>query len=422
MTLFASRIERLRGIQESSFAADMSGTMASFFEVPFNEGTLAMTLDRPPETPLHAQQRIGGYPVQVLLPKAATLSFTCNMETFSTKATSTVPATSHWLAEMLEAALGGSHLMTGTVITTGATTTVLPVSVATTVRPGACVGLNTGTGNALEMREVESKSGSDITIKLATSNAADDAATVLGTTTIFAHTRMTGGDAISMQFAVEGQNTQDRWLLKGGALDSLTLALAPGQIPRMTFSWKFADWEQADGAATAGDLVGPVLGAATYANVNTIVQADSELRVQTVGTSTLTSTLIEASTIEFRPNIMWEAVRTPSGTNTILQYVRTHVAPVVTGSIVLPYEDAQTWFTARDDRTAKAVWYQIGSDTDEGGILLSAPNTRITSVAREDVSGVGGQRLEFDSHLDTDTTAESGFEALAESPFRISFA
>lgn len=421
MTIYASRIERLRGIQESSFNNDHSASMGSYFEVPFHEGSLTLELMRNVQTPLHAQQRIGGYPTGVLMPKAAKLSFACNLETFTTKATSTVAATSHWLAEMLEAALGGSHLMTGTAITTGATTTVLPVSVATTLRPGAAVGVATGASSALEVREIESKSGSDITLKHATSNAAANAGTVWGSTTLFAHTRMTGADSISMQFAVEGQNVEDRWLVSGGALESLTITTPPSGIPSANFAWKFADWDQADGSATAGDLTGTAIGAASYTNNVTLVQADSEFRVVTVGTSSISSTLLEASSITFTPNISWMPVVTSSGTNTIKQWVRVHAAPVVTGSFVVPYEDAQTWFTARDNKTAKNIWLQIGSTTANGAVVISVPNTQITNVQRADVTGVAGQTVSFQSLLDTDTTAESSYEALAESPLRLHF-
>lgn len=421
MTIFVSNLERIRGLQESTFATDGSGSMASFFEIPFNEGTASLVLDEPIESPRHAQQRIGGSPTGVVMPRKATLTFTTNLETFTTKASSTVASTSHWLCEMLEAGLGGAHQMTGTVITTSATTTSLPVSVATTLRPGAAVGLATGSGSALEMREIESKSGSTLTLKAAVSSTPANASTVWGTHTVFAHTRMTGASAISMQFAVEGQNTEDRYLVRGGALDSLTLTFGPGLIPKLTFAWKFADWDQADGAATAGDLVGPEITAATYINTVTLVQADSELRSHTVGTSSLSGTLLEANQIEIRPNIVWSPVLTSSGTNTIKQWVRVHAEPVITGSFVLPYEDAQTWFAARTAKTMKTIWLQIGSSTTNGGCLISVPKVQIDNVARENVEGIQNQRVSFRSLLDTDTTAESSFEALAESPFRMHF-
>lgn len=422
MTIYVSNIERLRGLQESSFATDGSGSMGSFFEIPFNEGTCSLILDEPVESPKHAQQRIGGSPTGVIMPRKSTLSFQTNLETFTTKATSTVAATSHWLAEMLEAGLGGSHLMTGTVTTTGATTTSIPVSVATTCRPGAAIGLNTGSGSALEIREIKSKSGSTLTLKHATSNSASTSATVYGTTTLFAHTRMTGADSISMQFALEGQNIEDRYLVRGGALDSLTMTFGPGLIPKLTWAWKLVDWDQADGASTSGDLTGSVITAATYINTVTLVQADSELRSHTVGTSSLSSTLLEANQIELRPNIVWAPVMTSSGTNTVKQWVRVHAEPVVTGSVVLPYEDAQTWFAARTAKTMKTIGLQIGSSTTNGGCLLSVPKVQIDNVARENVEGIQNQRFSFRSLLDTDTTAESSYEALAESPWRWHFA
>lgn len=420
MTYYASRIERLRVIQESSFCADMSGNMTPWSEVPFHEGTLSLQLMRNVQTPLHAQQRLGGYPTGVLMPKQAKLNFECNLETFTTKATSTVAATSHWLPEMLEVALGGTNVMTGTAITTGATTTSLPVSVATTLRPGAAVGL-VNTAGALEVREIESKSGSTLTLKHALSNAPAGLATVYGSTTIFYHTRMTGADSQSLQFACEGQNVEDRWLVSGGALDSIAITTTPNTIPKLSLGWKFVDWDQADGAATAGDLTGSVLGASTYTNTNTLVQADSEFRVVTVGTSSISGTLIEASSIEFRPNISWMPVVTSSGINTVKQWVKVHAAPVITGTFVCPYEDAQTWFDARTNKTLKNIWLQIGSLAADGAVLISVPDCQITDVQRTDVSGVAGQTVSFQSKLDTDTTAESSFEALAESPFRIAF-
>lgn len=421
MTIYVANLERIRGLQESTFATDGSGSMGSFFEIPFIEGSASLILDEPIESPKHAQQRLGGSPTGVVMPRKATLTFTTNLETFTTKATSTVAAPSHWLAEMLESALGGSHLMTGTTITTGATTSVLPVSVATTLRPGAAVGLNTGAGSALEIREIESVSGSNITIKAQTSNAAANGATVLGATTLFAHTRMTGASSISMQFAIEGQNTQDRYLVRGGALDSLTFTFGPGLIPKLTFAWKFADWDQADGAATAGDLTGPEISAATYINTVTLVQADSELRSHTVSSSGLSGTLLEANQIEIRPNIVWAPVMTSSGTNTIKQWVRVHAEPVITGSFVLPYEDAQTWFDARTAKTKKTVWLQIGSSTTNGGCLISVPHAQIDNVVRENVEGIANQRVSFRSQLDTDIVAATGYEAMAESPFKIHF-
>lgn len=423
MTMYPSKIERLRGLQESSFVTDGSGTIGNFFEIPFHEGTLALELLRPTQTPMHAQQRLGGYPVPVLMPKAATLGFECNLETITTKATSAVTPASHWLAEMTESALGGANQAIGTIVT-GATITTssLPLLVATTVRPGCAIGLVRPSDGALEIREVKSKTGSQIALKLATTSAAASSSIAYGATTSFYHTRQTSALNNYMQFIAEGFETDDRWLLRGGALESLAFTFGPATIPKLGWKWKFARWDLADGgSSSAYDGTGNEIGAATYTNTVTLVQADSEHRAPTVGTATLTSTLIESSTIEITPNIQWVPVHSSSGTNTIVAWVKAHAAPVISGSFTLPYED-QAWFTAHTSRTAKAHFLQIGSTTTDGGVLISVPNTRITGTPeRVDVGGVQGLKVSFVSLLDTDTTAESGYEALAESPFRIHY-
>ncbi len=422
MTMFPSKIERVRGLQESSFVTDGSGTMGNFFELPFHEGTLALELLRPTQTPMHAQQRLGGYPSPVLMPKAATLAFDCNLETFTTKAASTVAPTSHWLAEMLESALGGAHLVTGTSAAGTPTTSVMSAAVSTTIRPGAAVGIVTP-GGLFEFREVKSKSSNQITLKLATTSAAATSSIIYGSTTNYYATRQTSAGNTYMQFVCEGFNTEDRWLLRGGVLESLALTFGPATIPKCGFKWKFARWDQADGGSgSAYDGTGNEIAASTYTNTVTLVQADSEHRSPTVGTATLSGTLLESSTLEITPNITWVPVHSSSGTNTIVAWVKTHSAPVISGSFTVPFEDSIAWFTAHTSRTAKAHFLQIGSSTTDGGVLVSVPNTRITGTPqRVDVNGVAGLKMDFVSLLDTDTTAESGYEALAESPFRIHF-
>lgn len=419
MTLYNSKIERMRVAQETTFGIDLTGSLGSFSEVPFIEGSSAPILNIPVETPGHAQQLVDGYPLGVHLPKNAQLTYQCNLETFSTKATAGVAPTQHWLGYMLECALGAKSLTTGTAITTGASTTVAPVSVATTIHPGCALGFNTGTGGAMEIREVKSKSGSNITLKHALSGSPSNAAGVLGSATYFCNPYTTGAEFKGIQFVCEGQNTEDRWRLNGGWLDSLTLTTQPGGIVRANFGWNFADWDKLDGSSSSGDTVGDTLGVSTYTNTNTLVLMDSEFRSQTVGTSTI-GTLLHASTIEFRPNIRFAAPRTPAGVNTVLQGVRVHTAPVLSGSFVLPYED-ETWRTARDNRTQKALWLQIGSSTTTGGVLISAPNVQIVNVQRVDVEGVINYRVDWVARLDADTTAESTFEGVAYSAFKMHF-
>ncbi len=422
MTVYQSKVEAALFMKETTFGSDLSASMvASGYPIPFNEGTATLTIDRPTESPMHAQQRIDGHPVHVLMPKAGTFEFTCNLETFTTKAVSTVAATHSWLTRLLEVAMGGLHQMTGTTAAAGWNTTTGDVAVGTTLRPGAALGAVYSTTGAFEAREIEDNDGSNtITLKLALSEAPALSEVIYGSTTLYTDTRATGY-ASSGQFLLQGWNVEDRWLVMGCVLESLTLAMEPGTIPKLTFKWKFADWEQADGSATATDFTGAVLSAQTYVDANTLVVVDSEFRVQTVGTSTLTSTLLHPSSITFAPNMQYVAQRSPAGVNTIAGFVRIHNAPVISGSFTLPYEDAQTWFSARDAKTAKLISYQIGTSISVGAVLISAPCTQIVNVQRQDNGGIMAQKVDWIGRMDEDVTEDSGYEGLGESAFRIHF-
>lgn len=422
MTVFQSKVESLWYFEETTFGADASASHASFQRIPFVEGSLVLTLERNVQTPGHAQQRLDGYPIGVLMPKRATLEFAVNLETMGTKAASTVAATHTWLTRMLEIALGSVHQVTGSTAAAGWNTTAGDVAVGTTLHGGCGIGTVYSTTGAFEAREVESNDGSNsIVTKLAFSEAPAESEVVYGATTVYTSTRTTGYNP-SGQFIVQGWNTEDRWLLMGGVC-TVTFTMGPGEIPRLNFKWQFADWEQANGSDTAQDFTGSVLDLSTYTDTNTLVVVDSEFRCWTVGTSTLSGTLYHPNAISFDPGITHVPVMSPSGVNNIVGWVRTHTPPVLKGSFTLPYEDSQEWFTARDSKTAKSIGYQIGSSiaSTAGAVLFSAPTVQIVNVQRVDVQGVQNQKVDWEARLDTDVTETSGSEGLGESAFRIHF-
>lgn len=417
MSLNIRNVQRIRIAEEAngSFASDLSGSMGGFLDLPFHEGSANLKLSQPLESPLHAQQRLDGYPVEVLMPKSAQLDFSMNIETLDTKPGSGLTAAQSALGLLLKVALGGENLGTGTAITTSASTTSLPTSSAAGIPVGGCVGA-IATSGVLSMREVKSKSSNTLALKLALSGAPANSSDVKSAASYFL-SGTDGSQTTSLQAAIEGLFTSDRYLLLGGWLSSISIALGPGAIPKITFSFMFAQWLPADGSSTSGNLQTGALGVATYVNAKTIVQKDSELRQQTNGTTTLNSaTLLAASTIEFKPNIKYAVQRTPAGVNTIKQPIRDRAAPAIAGAFVLPYED-QTWFTARDSRTAKGLWYQIGTSPTDGGILIAAPTVQITDVQLINADGIVATRVEWKGRSDGDTSGSTA--DLALSPFRI---
>jgi hypothetical protein len=420
MTIYQSKLGRGRFLKEPAFGTDGSGTAGDYFDAPFIEGSDVLDLVEPVETPGHAQQRVDGYPLGLLMPKfGSTLSLSYNFGTATTKATSTVQSTHSWFTRLMEIAFGSYHQSTGSLFSAGWNTTTGDVSVGTTLRPGSAIGW-VNTNGQLECREIQTNDGSNTLLtKLAFSGSPANTNIAYGCTTAFPSPREVGVGA-SIQYLWEGWNVEDRFLLKGGWLDSLTLSINPAGIARVTFKWMFADWDRADGAATAGDFTGAVLGAATYINTQDLVVMDSEFRAVTVATSTLTDTLYHPSeiTIEF-PGLIRSVPRTPAGIQTGLGPVRTHQAPVARGSFTLPYEDNNEWWTAKTARTAKYLAYQIGTSISVGAVLLSVPNAQIVNVQKLDVGGVLNQKVDWVARLEADCTAESGYEGLGEAAFRM---
>ena len=422
MTLFQSKLGRLRGIKETTFGTDATtaGGISSFFEIPFIEGSDVLELMRPVQTPGHAQQRMDGFPENVLMPKSAAFTFKASLATPTTKATSTVAATHSWLTRILEIAFGSVHQSTGTTFVTGWDAVNGDGTTVTTIRPGSAIGWVNSSG-LLECREVKTKSSSTLANKLAFSGSPTNGQTMYGCTTVYTSTRQTGA-ASSLQLMYEGWNTEHRWSLLGGWLESLTVEWPPGSIPVLTFKFAFANHLRADGSDIVYDSTGDVLGASTYTDVNTLVVVDSEFRVPTVGTSTLSGTLYHPNEITWEfPGLRYEPVKSPAGIQTVLAPVRVHSPPLCRGSFTLPYEDSQEWFTARNSKTAKAVFYQIGSSISVGAVLASCPRVQIVDVQTTDKGGVQNQVVSWVSRTDSDTTAESSYEGLAESAHRLHF-
>lgn len=425
MTIYDERVQRLRLYEESngSYATDHSGTLGDFLECPAIEGTTSLKLNLPMQSPGHLQQHLDGYPEEVALLKDAELAFALNLETFTTRATNGVAAAQGALGRCLKIAMGGETLGTGRLTSSSTTTTSIPMASVSGMNIGGAVAFATGSGSALEVREIKNNASTTLTLKHALTGAPGTTQNALAAATYFMD-GSDGSETTSLQAIWEGLNAQDRWLLLGGYLKSMTLEqLGPGSIPRAVFTWGFPQWFQADGSSTAANLVSAgTLGRATYTNNTTLVVKDSEFRSFTVGSTTLASTtLLHATTIEFQPNITYARHMTPAGVQGVKQAVRTRSAPVITGRFVIPYEDT-TWRTAHSARTDKDILLQIGSSATDGAILLSAPCVQIVDVQKQEIDGISGIQVSWKGRLDTDTTT-SGLTGAdldrALSPFRI---
>jgi hypothetical protein len=410
MTVHISNVQRARILEEAagSFGVDGSGTAGNYKDLPFISGTLTLALEEEMVTPGHVQQHMDARPIKVKLPKRAKATFEINLTGLGLA--SGGPRSQSALGRLLKIAFGGENLGTGSAITTGASTTSLPLTSASGIAKGMAIAAATGTGGRLEMREVKNNATNTLTLKHALSGIPANDSTIYAPATYYPSTVAGAGTACtSLQMICEGLEPDDRWLLLGGQVESVTFTLANGAIAKMAFNWKFADWDYADGSATSGDFAGPELAFATYANAVPIVIKDSELRIFDVGTTSLTSTLIDAPAYEFTVNLSYVEHMTPGGVNNIAHYVRTSDigTPFVSGSFTVALED-QTWWTEKAEDDVKAFALQMGSSptaTTGGGVLLVAPAIQITDVQPVDVNGIRCQRVSWEGTIDGDITS-----------------
>jgi hypothetical protein len=418
MTVHITNVQRARAYAEGSFATDGSGaSIGSFLDLPFVEGTMNIELNEPMETPGIVQQYQDAQPLKVHMPKRAKASFEINLAGLGLA--SGGPRTRSPLGALLYVALGVEDLGTGSTITTGASATSLPLSSAAGLEKGNAIAAATGPGGRLEMREIKNIATNTATLKHALSSSPANSSTIYAAATYVPYTAVNSA-ARSLQLLVEGLEPDDRFLLLGGQVESVTFSVANGMIARMSFTWKFANWFYADGVNTAGDFVGPTLAAATYANTVPVVVKDSELTMYTAGTSTYTSPL-DAMEYEITLNLSYIEHLAPGGTNNIVRYVRARTVPLVAGSFTIPYE-SETWRTSKASKTVHSFSLQIGSSpttTTGGGVLITAPAVQVVDVQQVDAGGIRAQRVSWEGTIDSDITSPTANDDLHNAAFRV---
>lgn len=416
MTVYIERAKRIRHFVEpnGSFCAEQ--TLGSFTDVQAREDSVKLTLERPMETPMLLQQHIDGYPSKVFLPKSATLDLATNLRALPARGSGLVSVSTVPDRFMLLAAFGGEFIGQGTTILSTSTTTVLNTVSAAGLREGSAIACATGAGGALECREIKQISTNAVTVKSAFSSIPANGSVVYAPYTVYLD-NTDGSLNQSLQVAIEGLNSVDKWLLKGGAPKaSPKFEFAPGSVPKITWSWQFADWKLADGTETTMNLSSTPISDQAYSDVGINAVMDSEFRTLSPS-GVLAGTLIDASSITMQPNIKYGPIKTPAGTNTIKQWVRLRDGgPPVTGDFKIPYEDA-SWRASRDTEADAGFAYQIGSSVANGAVYVTAPRVGLDNFQREEVDGIAGQTISFYGKLDNKTNTNSN--NLQRSAFRI---
>ena len=404
----------LRAISESTFGSDMSASLASFWYIPASEGTVKVTLTTDEFDPMQEVQDRGEAREYVLGKRSASFAVTMPLAPTGTAAGSATAAITSSLGKLLKATMGAETLGTGTTFSTGWTAITGDVASGTGIVAGTAIGW-VNTAGLLEVREVESVSTNTIVLKHAFSGSPAN-----GNVCYASATYTTAADPTeSLQFLVEGAESDDRWLLLGCQAEggiSITVDPSGSALPTITFNFTATHYLESDETASA---ITGTLSTASYSAYNPIVGNAGELRVFTVGAATLvTSSLVHCSALAFNPKVVFVKVTSPSGANggTVLRWRGGRLNPPVEGSFTTFYEGLP-WFQARDAKTDKAVFYLCGRVAGSA-FMLSAPTCQIVNPNRgADAAGIAAQTVTFRGRRDTDVGASTG--TVAKSGFRI---
>lgn len=418
MTYHVESIKRVRFHTENvaSFAVDLTTNISTFTDIPVLEGS-SLTLDMEMLDPMIVRQNMYDHNEKYVGPKKATFTFEVGIGTPTTKAADAVTATQPAIGLLLQSIMGGVNAGTGRVIDSAGSVSSLNVDGDPGVDGGAAIGWINSNGK-LEVREVENYSGAGniIALKLALSTAPITNATIIGCISYYLDNH-TSSSVLSLQTVIdglgEGSDFEDSWGLLGGQIPQpMTITFENGALPKLGFTVEYADWDNGDDLNYTPAAITPI----TYSDHNEVVIVDSEFRCGVVGAGTLANTEYHITEFTLEPGFKFAPVRSPGGTNNIVQWMAMPDNPAIKGSFTLPYE-GQTFTDARASKTDMFITFQVGSSITSGAIMFSVPTMQIVDVKRVDVDGIMSQQVFFEGRLDSDVSGDT--TALALSPFRI---
>jgi hypothetical protein len=432
--IYQGTLARLQFKQESSYGTDMTSTIASNWDdIPAIFDTLAGVRNEEIVEPAHLKQRLDQRDIGVPMPKDATFSYKTNIEVPTARAGNGVAAAPHWLGRKLQCGLGGSHFSTGTTVTSGATTTVVPLTSASTFRAGCGIAFATGTGGAIEIRVIKSISGNTVTLKMALSSAPANGSVAYGTATYYPHNNPAGADPTYAQFALWGYNPKDRWVFPGGAFNGLGFeGLEPKGIPRLLWDWQHPIWGPGDGTYCSANMRTATFDRVAYVDTNLFTVRGADYRLRDLTSSALPS-LLNAPKVDIIPNTLeYEALMTPSGGSGLCAlsncfgYRRIDPDPqkgAVTVNLDVHWENDTVLDDYHANRTALGFTDQVGSSPTLGCWMIEVPRLQMKKPPAETKLGnMRGKSLVLDSLHDTEAVsagASANDNALAEASWRL---
>ncbi len=393
MTIEIHKLQTIAVIAESAgqYAVDKTSagtSLGSLTAVPFLEGTSTLTLGQAMLPNTQAQQYIDQIAEDIVGIRSWSMSMTMYLASTGTAADASTSSTTSPLGIFLKAIMGAEALSAGSTVASGG-------GVGGFVATGG-QGTRLTAGNAVlvnsQARKIKTRSTDTITY------AQEISSVSAGTVYRSATYSMVEDPDTSLQFAVQGVETHDRWILMGGQ-GSFTLNIPIAGLPTITFTLSGADWLNYTGSA---------LTAASYTATSPAVVMSSEF---TLPTNAVTArNALDVQSLSISPNINYAPIRTPAGVMTILRMRRQRSVPAATMQFQTTY-DAQTYWTGRAARTDYGFAFQIGA-TAGSTVLIDIGTCQITDVQRSEVDPqLAGQTVSLKARNDADCgTASTALE------------
>jgi len=413
-------VQKLLVAAETTFGIDLTGSLASFRPVPFMEGSASWAPNQDTHNPLQALQAQLDYQKEILGKKHWEMSFNLPFAPTGVAAAAGTPAPSNSALDLiLRTCMGGVFRGEGSVVATGgwASAGGGDVADASGFRAGGIAGMVHN--GQLHLRPIKQVSGDTLSVKPRFPAAPSQGAAIVSGATYF----WTSDPQGSLQFAVQGENPEDRWVLMGGQ-GTFTPELAlDGSIQSLNFTFTGVDWERAEDAAGTASLFNTALTQATYLSHEPIVGHQGECLIRTNGNIALTGAVAHISSIAFEGGLQYQQIPSPSGVQGVLRHrlIRPPGQAPVSGTFQTFYE-SNSRQKDKEARRDLAVFYRNGTSAGHA-VAMEAPTVQYVNVQREDLDNIAGSTVEWRGRADRDVVIPSAATAdaiaMASSPWRL---
>lgn len=410
MSIEMHNLQRIAVYDESNAEfADTSLPGAGPADLPFQEGSAQLALNKDPLNTQVVQQYMDARSPVILGPKMASLTVTVPLAAVGSASTS--PAYTAWgLGLLLKSSFGGVADSNASTTFTGGTAAAPTLTSATGFEAGGAVGWVDADG-IYHLHEIDNIATLTANLHQAFPGAPSNTNPARAATTFY----LTEDPDTSIACVVEGKEQDNRWALVGGQLTAApTLAFPLGEIPTITFTITFANWIELSPAA---------ITPATYANTSH-VYTEGFLRIKQYDTGT-SRTLYDAAQIDFElQGPIYVPVRSPSGTSpqaggmTVYRWRRNRVTPIARMSMNIPHEN-NDWWDNRDALSNYHIEWQIGTSAAGKAITISLPRAEVVNVQPVNQDGLAYQRVTLEATTDG-ATGDASTEIM-RSAMRIHF-